>query len=115
MKKANLFQRETSRFFAPQPLSKRAYCPQFFSKILTGKFVLESKSRFSYFVEYEHAKKRGAEIYAEITGYGMSGDAYHITSPEPNGRGAKNAMKKALADLKAKLKKSSVRLELQRL
>jgi 3-oxoacyl-[acyl-carrier-protein] synthase II len=46
--------------------------------------------------EYEHAKKRGAKIYAEVVGYGMSGDAYHITAPEATGRGSTYAMKLAL-------------------
>lgn len=48
--------------------------------------------------EYEHAKARGAKIYAEIGGGGMSGDAYHLTSPHPEGLGAKKAMLDAIAE-----------------
>jgi len=61
-------------------------------------FVLGDGAGVLVLEEYEHAKARGAKIYAEVIGFGMSGDAYHMTSPPADGAGAALSMKNALRD-----------------
>ncbi|MFT5206342.1 MAG: 3-oxoacyl-[acyl-carrier-protein] synthase II [Candidatus Omnitrophota bacterium] len=90
-------------FCALKALSKRNDDPQSasrpFEKDRDG-FVIAEGAGIVVLEEYEHAKKRGAKIYAEVAGYGMTADAFHMTAPHPEGDGATNAMKLALKDAK---------------
>ncbi len=61
-------------------------------------FVLSDGAGMLVLEEYEYAKKRGANIYAELSGFGMSADAHHMTSPPENGHGAAASMRNAIAD-----------------
>lgn len=88
-------------FGAARALSKRNDDPQAASrpwdKDRDG-FVLGDGAGVVVVEEYEHAKARGAKIYAELVGFGMSGDAYHMTSPPMDGSGGARAMQNALND-----------------
>jgi 3-oxoacyl-[acyl-carrier-protein] synthase II len=61
-------------------------------------FVMGDGAGAMLLEEYEHAKARGAKMYAEVVGFGMSGDAFHVTAPPEDGEGARKAMSKALSD-----------------
>lgn len=88
-------------FCALKALSRRNDAPQKasrpFDKLRDG-FVMAEGAGIVVLESLEHALKRNARIYAEITGYGMSADAYHMTAPDATGDGAMRAMQAALAD-----------------
>ena len=86
-------------FCAARALSQRNDDPQRASRPWDRDrdgFVLSDGAGIMVLEEYEHAKKRGANIYAELVGFGMSGDAYHMTSPSEGGAGAAQCMQNAL-------------------
>lgn len=88
-------------FNAMKALSRRNDDPQAASRPFDRDrdgFIIAEGGGMMVIEELEHARKRGAKIYAEIAGYGLSGDAYHMAAPPDDGNGAVRCMKMALAD-----------------
>lgn len=102
---ASIFQTGIGGFNAMHALSERNDSPETASRpfdLDRDGFVMGEGAGAIILEDYEHAKKRGAKIYCEIVGGGMSADAHHLTAPHPEGLGALNVMKAALLDANMK-------------
>jgi 3-oxoacyl-[acyl-carrier-protein] synthase II len=98
---ANITPMGLGGFAAARSLSTRNECPQAASRPFDRDrdgFVLSEGAGVVVLEDFEHARRRGARIYAELTGYGRTNDAYGIAAPHPDGRGAARAMRNALDD-----------------